>query len=40
MVGDGKSRVPELGGAGDEIERVGSPVKEAVVRVCVELRVS
>lgn len=40
VIGDGEGRVAEFGGAGDEIIGVGSPVEEAVVRVCVELRVS
>ena len=40
MIGDGEGSVSQFGGAGNEISRVGRPVEEAVVRVCVELRVS
>jgi hypothetical protein len=40
VIGDGEGRVAEFGGAGNEIEGVGSPVEEAVVRVYMELRVS
>ncbi len=40
VVGDGEGGVAEFGGTGDKIERVGGPVEEAVVRVCVKLCVS
>ena len=36
VVGDGKRRVAQLGGANDEVVGIGSAVEEAVVRMCVE----